>query len=106
MTGRFEIEALLALATTAPRDLVKTLMEIDWAPEVDAKIGQIDARLEAIREVEEALRRRIIESPELTGKPLPPVPPPAVMREFSVVMAARTATEKLQATRAALARKR
>ena len=106
MTGRFEIEALLALATTAPRDLVKTLMEIDWAPEVDAKIGQIDARLEAIREVEDAMRRRIIESPELAGKPLPPVPPPAVMREFSVVMAARTATEKLQATRAALVRKR
>jgi hypothetical protein len=37
---------------------------------------------------------------------LPPVPPPAIMREFSVVMSARTATEKLQATRAALVRKR
>jgi hypothetical protein len=106
MTDRFETEALLALAATAPRDLVKTLMEIDWAPEVDAKIAQIDARLEAVREVEDAMRRRIIESPELAGKPLPPVPPPAIMREFSVVMAARTATEKLQATRGALARKR
>ena len=33
------------------------------------------------------------------------MPPPAVMREFTVVMAARTAIEKLTATRAALARK-
>jgi hypothetical protein len=106
MTDRFETDALLALATTAPRDLVKALMEIDWAPEVGAKIAQIDARLDAIREVEDAMRRRIIESPELAGKPLPPVPPPAIMREFSVVMSARTATEKLQATRAALVRKR
>ena len=106
MTEGFDTEALLALATTAPRDLVKTLMEIDWAPEMDGKIAQIDARLEAIRVVEDAMRGRILESPELAGKPLPPVPPPAIMREFSVVMAARTATEKLQATRAALVRKR
>jgi hypothetical protein len=34
------------------------------------------------------------------------VPPPAVLREFAVVMAARTAVEKLTETRAALARKR
>jgi hypothetical protein len=106
MTDRFDPEALLALASTAPRDLVKTLMEIDWAPGTDAKIAQIDTRLDAVRDVETAMRGRILESPELAGKPLPPVPPPAIIREFSVVMAARTATEKLQATRAALVRKR
>jgi hypothetical protein len=106
MADRFDTDSLLGLATTAPRDLVKTLMEIDWAVEVDAKLAQIDTRLDAIRDVEETMRRRIVDSPELAGKPLPPVPPPAIMREFTVVMAARTATEKLQATRAALARKR
>ena len=100
------MEALLTMATVAPRDLVKTLMEIEWAPAVDAKLAQIDARLDALRGVEEVARQRIIESPDLAGKPLPPVPPPAVLREFTVVMAARTAIEKLAETRAALARKR
>jgi hypothetical protein len=102
----FDLNALLTLATVAPRDLVKTLMDIEWAAAADAKVAQIDARLVAVRDVEEAARRRIVESPELAGKPLPPVPPPAVMREFTVVMAARTAIEKLTATRAALDRKR
>jgi hypothetical protein len=102
----FDLNALLTLATVAPRDLVKTLMDIEWAAAADAKVAQIDARLIAVRDVEEAARRRIVESPELAGKPLPPVPPPAVMREFTVVMAARTAIEKLTATRAALDRKR
>ena len=102
----FELEALLVMAAVAPRDLVKTLMEIPWAPDVDDKIAQIDARLAALRALEDSARQRILESPELAGKPLPPVPPPAVIREFSVVMAARTATEKLTATRAALDRKR
>ena len=106
MPDHFEMEALLTMATVAPRDLVKTLMEIEWAPAVDAKLAQIDARLDALRGVEEVARQRIIESPDLAGKPLPPVPPPAVLREFSVVMAARTAIEKLAETRAALARKR
>ena len=101
----FDLNALLTLATVAPRDLVKTLMDIEWAAAADAKVAQIDARLVAVRDVEEAARRRIVESPELAGKPLPPVPPPAVMREFTVVMAARTAIEKLTATRAALDRK-
>jgi hypothetical protein len=100
------MDALLTMATVAPRDLVKTLMDIEWAADVDEKIAQIDARLVAARAVEEEARRRIIESPDLAGKPLPPVPPPAVLREFTVVMAARTAVEKLTATRAALARKR
>jgi hypothetical protein len=102
----FELDALLVIAAVAPRDLVKTLMEIAWAADVDEKIAQIDARLAALRTLEEAARQRIIESPELAGKPLPPVPPPAVLREFSVVMAARTAIEKLTATRVALDRKR
>jgi hypothetical protein len=102
----FELDTLLAKATVAPHDLVKTLMEIDWAADVDGKIAQIDARLRSVRDVEEAARQRIIESPALAGKPLPPVPPPAVLREFTVVLAARTAVEKLEATRAALARKR
>jgi len=102
----FELDALLAMATVAPRDLVKTLMDIDWGPETEVKIGQIDARLPALRDLEELARRRIIESPVLAGKPLPPVPPPAVLREFTVVMAVRTAIEKLSATREALARKR
>jgi len=106
MPDQFELDALLTMATIAPRDLVKTLMEIEWAAEVDAKIGQIDARLPALRAIEEQARQRIIESPDLAGKPLPPVPPPAVLREFAVVMAARTAVEKLTETRAALARKR
>jgi len=106
MPDHFEMEALLTMATVAPRDLVKTLMEIEWAPAVDAKLAQIDARLDALRGVEEVARQRIIESPDLAGKPLPPVPPPAVLREFTVVMAARTAIEKLAETRAALARKR
>jgi len=88
------------------RDLVKTLMEIEWARDTDGKLAQIDARLVAVREVEEAVRQRIVESPALVGKPLPPVPPPAVMREFTIVMAARSAIDKLEATRAALARKR
>ena len=101
----FELEALLTMATVAPRDLVKTLMDIEWAPDVPGKLAQIDARLVAVRDVEEAARTRIVESPELAGKPLPPVPPPAVIREFTVVMAARTAIDKLTATRAALARK-
>jgi hypothetical protein len=99
------MDALLTMATIAPRDLVKTLMDIEWAADVDDKLAQIDARLVAVRAVEEAVRQRIVESPELVGKPLPPVPPPAVLREFTVVMAARTAIEKLTATRAALARK-
>jgi hypothetical protein len=103
---RFELERLLAMATVAPRDLVKTLMEIDWAADTEGKLAQIDARLLAVREVEDAARRRIVENPVLAGKPLPPVPPPAVMREFTIVMAARSALDKLQATRAALARKR
>ena len=102
----FELEALLTMAAVAPRDLVKALMDIDWAPDVHDKLAQIEARLGAIRTVEEAARQRIMESPELVGKPLPPVPPPAVIREFTVVMAARTAIEKLTATRVALARKR
>lgn len=106
MPDHFELDALLTMATIAPRDLVKTLMEIEWAAEVDAKIGQIDARLPSLRAIEERARQRIVESPELAGKPLPPVPPPAVLREFTVVMAARTAIEKLAETRAALARKR
>jgi hypothetical protein len=101
----FELEAVLAMATIAPRDLVKTLMEIDWAADVGGKLAQIDARLGAVRAIEEVARQRIIDSPELVGKPLPPVPPPAVIREFTVVMAARTAIDKLTATRAALARK-
>ena len=104
-SGPFELEALLTMATLAPRDLVKTLMDIAWAAAVDEKVAQIDARLTAVRAVEEAARQRIVESPELVGKPLPPVPPPAVIREFTVVMAARTAIEKLTATRSALARK-
>ena len=101
----FEMDALLTMATIAPRDLVKTLMDIEWAPDVPGKLAQIDARLAAVRTIENAARERIVESPELAGKPLPPVPPPAVIREFTVVMAARTAIEKLTATRAALARK-
>ena len=101
----FDLEALLVMATVAPRDLVKTLMDIEWAPDVSDKVAQIDARLAAVRAIEDTARQRIIESPELAGKPLPPVPPPAVIREFTVVMAARTAVEKLTATRAALARK-
>ena len=100
-----ELEALLVMATVAPRDLVKTLMDIDWADDVPGKLSQIDARLAAVRSVEDTARQRIVDSPELAGKPLPPVPPPAVIREFTVVMAARTAIEKLTATRAALARK-
>ena len=106
MTDHLEIDALLTMATIAPRDLVKTLMEIKWAPAVGAKIAQIDARLDALRGLEEVARQRIIDSPDLAGKPLPPVPPPAVLREFTVVMAARTAIEKLAETRAALTRKR
>jgi hypothetical protein len=102
----FQLDSLLTMATVAPRDLVKTLMDIEWAAAVDAKVAQIDARLAAVRAVEEAARQRIVESPELVGKPLPPVPPPAVMREFTVVMAARTAIDKLTATRSALERKR
>jgi hypothetical protein len=101
----FDLEALLAMATVAPRDLVKTLMDIEWAADVPGKVAQIDARLVAVRAVEDTARQRIIDSPELAGKALPPVPPPAVIREFTVVMAARTAVEKLTATRAALARK-
>ena len=106
IADQFEMSALLAMATVAPRDLVKTLMDIEWAGDVDARIAQIDARVIAVRTVEELARQRIIESPDLAGKPLPPVPPPAVLREFAVVMAARTAVEKLTETRAALARKR
>jgi hypothetical protein len=106
MTDHFELDALLAMATAAPRDLVKTLMGIEWAAAVDAKIAQIDARIPALRALEELARQRIVESPELAGKPLPPLPPPAVLREFTLVMAARTAIEKLTETRAALARKR
>jgi hypothetical protein len=106
MTDLFELDALLAMATVAPRDLVKTLMGIEWAEAVDAKIAQIDARIPELRALEELARQRIVESPELAGKPLPPLPPPAVLREFTLVMAARTAIEKLTETRAALARKR
>jgi hypothetical protein len=106
MPDHFEMEALLTMATVTPRDLVKALMEIEWAPTVDAKLAQIDTRLDALRGVEELARQRIIENPDLAGKPLPPAPPPAVLREFTVVTAARTAIEKLAETRAALARKR
>jgi hypothetical protein len=102
----FELDVLLDMAAVAPRDLVKTLMEIAWAPDVDAKITQIDARLAALRALEEMARQRIVDNPGLAGKPLPPVPPPAVLREFAVVMAARTSIDKLTATRAALDRKR
>ena len=101
----FELDALLVMATVAPRDLVKTLMDIDWAPDTAGKVAQLDERLVAVRAVEDAARERIVSSPELAGKPLPPVPPPAVMREFTLVMAARTAIEKLEATRAALAKR-
>jgi hypothetical protein len=101
----FGLDDLLRMATVAPRDLVKTLMDIEWAPDTPGKLAQIDARLDAVRAVEDAARQRIVESPELAGKPLPPVPPPAVMREFTVVMAARNAIDKLTATRLALARK-
>jgi hypothetical protein len=102
----FALDDLLALAAIAPRDLVKTLMEIEWAADVDDKIAQIDTRLTAVREIEEATRQRIVESPALAGKPLPPVPPPAVIGELAVVMAAHSAIEKLEATRTALARRR
>jgi hypothetical protein len=103
---QFDLEALLVMATVAPRDLVKTLMDIEWARDTEGKLAQIDARVSAVRAVEDEVRRRIFENPDLAGKPLPPVPPPAVIREFTVVMATRTAAEKLQATRAALAGKR
>ena len=106
IADQFELDALLAMATVAPRELLKTLMAIEWAGDVDARIAQIDARVIAVRAVEEVARQRIIESPDLAGKPLPPVPPPAVLRELAVVMAARTAVEKLTETQAALARKR
>ena len=106
MPSHFELDALLAMATVAPRDLVKTLMEIEWAGAVDTKIDQIETRLCELRDVEARARQRIIDSPELAGKPLPPVPPPTVLREFTVVMAARTAIDKLTETRTALARKR
>jgi len=106
MSSSLELDALLTMATVAPRDLVKTLMDIAWATDLDGKLGQIDARLVELRALEEQARQRIIESPDLVGKPLPPVPPPAVLREFTVVMAARTAIDKLTATREALARKR
>jgi len=101
----FELDALLVMATVAPRDLVKTLMDIDWARDTPGKVAQLDERLVAVRAVEDAARERIVTSPELAGKPLPPVPPPAVLREFTLVMAARTAIEKLEATRAALAKR-
>ncbi len=103
---RFALDDLLATAAIAPRDLVKTLMEIEWAADVDDKIAQIDTRLTAVREIEGSARQRIVESPALAGKPLPPVPPPAVLGEFAVMMASRSAIEKLEATRAALTRKR
>ncbi len=100
---RFDLDALLVTAAVAPRELVKTLMEIAWADDVAAKIAQIDARLAAIADVEATARQRIIDNPALAGKPLPPVPPPAVMHEFAVVMATKTASDRLRATRAALA---
>ena len=55
----FDLEALLVMATVAPRDLVKTLMDIEWAPDVPGKVAQIDARLVAVRAVEEGRLVRI-----------------------------------------------
>ena len=37
MAAGFELDALLVMATVAPRDLVKTLMDIDWAPDTAGK---------------------------------------------------------------------
>lgn len=108
---RFDLDSLLqglAEAETpsrAQQALVKTLMEIDYLPTPVEKVAQIEARIEELRVLEAELHARIVNHPDLKGKPPPPAPPPSVAREFLVVMAVKTALEKLGETRAALARR-
>lgn len=108
---RFDLDSLLqGLAESAPpshaqQALVKTLMEIDYLPTPAEKVAQIEARIEELRVLEAQLHARIVNHPDLKGKPPPPAPPPSVAREFLVLMAVKTALEKLGETRAALARR-
>jgi hypothetical protein len=106
----FDLESLLALAESEPAPariptLVKVLMEITWPPALAAKLAQLDARLEALRALEVSTQALILAHPAVRSQPPGSGPPPAVAREFAVLCAAATAREKLEATRAALARR-
>lgn len=108
---RFDLDDLLrglegpVLPGRAQQSLVKTLMEIDYLPTPREKVAQLEARIEALRILEAELHARIVDHPDLKGKPPPAAPPPSVAREFLVLMAVKTALEKLSATRAALVRR-
>jgi len=81
-------------------------MHIDYLPTLDGKLAQLDDRIHELQALEAELHAWIVAHPDLAGKPPPPVPPPSVAREFTLLMALKTALEKLGATRAALARRR
>ncbi|MBI1846903.1 MAG: hypothetical protein HY294_10330 [Candidatus Rokubacteria bacterium] len=78
-------------------------MEIDWAPPVADKLAQIDARVTALRVLEASLRERLLADPAVGSDAA--TPPPSAAAPFAVLVAARTAIERLGATRAALARR-
>jgi len=111
LADRFDLDDLLGglgepgSSSLAQQSLVKTLMEINYLPTIAGKIAQLDARIAALRALEVQVHARILNHPDLEGKPPPPAPPPSVAREFLVLMAVKTALEKLGETRAALARR-
>ena len=85
--------------------LVRALMEIDWAPGLEDKLRQIDDRVADLRILAAEVYERIVDHPDVRVSPPPAMPPPAVAREFAVLMALKTALEKLTATRAGLSRR-
>ncbi len=107
----FDLEDLLARVpqsdppSVAQQALVRLLMEIDSLPTAAEKIAQLDERIEALQALEGQVRARIIHHPDLKGQPPSPAPPASVAREFMLLMAVQTAIEKLNQTRAALARR-
>jgi hypothetical protein len=100
---------LLRLADDSPTGrqpaLVKVLLEIEWAPGLEERLRQVDDRVADLRAVAADVHARIVAQPDVRVSPLPATPPPAVAREFALLMAVETALEKLAAIRAGLRRR-
>jgi hypothetical protein len=106
---RDDLDTLLRLAGESPTGrqpaLVGVLMEIEWAPSLEERLRQIDDRVADLRAVAADVSARVVAHPDMGVSPLPVTPPPAVAREFALLMALETALEKLAATRTGLSRR-
>jgi hypothetical protein len=66
-------------------------MEIAWALELEAKLAQLDARLEALRALEASTQALILAHPAACSQPQGSGPPPAVAPEFAMLCTATAA---------------